>query len=879
MISERVNLCKGAKMFTKRRMLMFSGILSILMVLVMATTAHEPNGNGVIVAGNMWGSYMPTNTLGIWGTYSAGNYIDDFKTRGDGAARQGNFIFWQSRFVNSNFFGNPAISWPFGLIVGDCWGSPLAATMFDPSTEFATVNRNNYSADPLEPKDLQYSYLKYGRNLPGAGDPARDYVTPGGKTGGGAYFFDDRKGLAIYEAGWPTNVGIDVKLKVYSFTTTWGHLDDNHIVEVEFYNTGEADIDNDGVVDLSNHKIESLAMQYTSEPWFMVMNPAGNRSYAINGYRAAFYDASPDENGYPWAYGGYGNGASNTELENNPGFGSQSYSAGMYHDIVEGFTFLGAKNVDDNGNVTGDKMLHFKTAAGDEIVPAFGENERRGWFASNHSTEAQQGAVNGPARGYHLNAVGQFFVDHGKSRSRGGIDLNPNPSIFESGDVEDLTTFVVKSDPSTWTRPDGTLNMVTPVTQYGNITLPGPNPIPSSGGAANRPFQPDYIHQGVVTENAFTDEKQTGFGPFSLEVGERIKVYFVRGMGFRPKQVRGTIKAARAIYDAIQPDGTILDPGAPAVPEIKVTGSTNVKPLIMFNTVADADGYKIYRSRAWPQYDPTQDGFMYEGVYWKTMTPGEANRPAPDPINPLLDTSLPSINDQNGRHWGPYSLLKVVSNDDLANFNNPRTQDAGEYPYAYEDSEDVFTLPGQTFYYYVSAYKNARPPAPYDQLEEANVTWIESGKVNVNGRDGLWHNTWPQTDQDAFYPDATEVEALKAIGDAFVLVSPPVSPSDLELGRAKVVVRPNPYKRVAFHDVGSEHKLLFANLPSRATITILDLSGQIIDQIKYESPTAENGTYFWDMFSKDGIEVASGVYIWVVEYERGLEKGILSILR
>jgi hypothetical protein len=265
------------------------------------------------------------------------------------------------------------------------------------------------------------------------------------------------------------------------------------------------------------------------------------------------------------------------------------------------------------------------------------------------------------------------------------------------------------------------------------------------------------------------------------------------------------------------------------------------------------------------------------------MTPGESNRPAPDPLNPMLDLNATNVKNllrtQNGQHWGPYSLLKVIANNELNSFRNPRAADAAAYPYAYEDADDAFTLPGQTFYYYVSSYKNARPPAPYDQLENASVTWIESGKVNVNGRDGLWKNSWPYTPQDAFYPKSSDLNSLKAVGASFVLVSPPVSAADLELARADVVVRPNPYKRQAFHDVGAEHKILFANLPSKATITILDLSGQIIDRIDYTAPTTEDGTYFWDMFSKDGIEVASGVYIWVVEYERGLEKGVFSILR
>jgi hypothetical protein len=350
-------------------------------------------------------------------------------------------------------------------------------------------------------------------------------------------------------------------------------------------------------------------------------------------------------------------------------------------------------------------------------------------------------------------------------------------------------------------------------------------------------------------------------------------------MGHRPARARDAIKAARAMYEGIKMNnGELIDPGAPAVPEIKITGSTNVKPLIMFDEVPDADGYKVYRSKAWPSYNSVEDGYMFEATYWKTMTPGRDNRPTPDPLNPMLtNTSNADSHPKAGEHWGPYALIKTITTDQLASNLNPRTVDAKAFPYAYEDSEDAFTLPGQTFYYYVSAYKNTTPPAPYASLD--NVGWIESGKVNVNGRDGLWKNTWPHTPRHSWFPDITDVDGLRDVGAAYVLVSPPASPADLELDRAKIAVRPNPYKRVAFHDVLTEHKILFANLPPQATITIMDLSGQIIERVDYTAPTPENGTYFWDMYSKDGILVANGVYIWIVEHDRGLEKGVLSILR
>lgn len=860
----------------KEKILMLGLIISMGLMLVLTANANDPRGNGVIVAGNFWASYRPPHIPGAWPGREP--YVDDFQARGDNEQRNGNWLFWQSRYVSSGRFGNTVAAWPFGKNIAGPWGEPLGASVFDPSAEFASANARAFAQTPLEPKDLQYSYLKYGSKVPGAGDPARDYVRPGGKSEGGAFFKDGRKGVVYYEAGWPTNVGIDVRLRAISMTTTWGNLDDQQLVEVEFYNTGEADIDGDGVVDLSNHRIESLALQYHGEPWYMTMALSGGRSYNTGGYRPGFHDATPDENGAPWAISGYGFGAVNRDLENDPGLSSnQGNNTGWYHDIIYGWTYLGAKKI-ENGMVVGEKMLAFKNSAGEEVVHPVGEGNRRGWFMANTTTESWQGGAGTSARGHHLTATAQFFVAGSKNRSSTDVDFNPNPAMFVSGNEDDLSSFVVKDDPNTWEYPDGAFEMVPPVTSHQGISLPGPNPIPTFGGSLNRPFQADLLHAGFVSESAFNEHPTGGFGPFALDVGETIRVYFVRAMGHRMTALRAAIKGARAMYDGIQPDGSFLDPGAPGVPDIKVTGSTNVKPLIMFNTVADADGYKIYRSKAWPPYDPTEDGLIYEDVYWKTNTPGAENRPAPEPLNPML-TDFSRVRERPGEHWGPYVLLGIISNAELDNFQNPRTVDASQFPYALEDNQDAFTLPGQTFYYYVAAYKNSRPPAPYDQLEDASVTWIESGKVNVNGRNGLWQDTWPSTPQDPFYPDETDTQALQDLGAPYVLVSPPVTVADLELGRANIVVRPNPYKRLAFHDVGAEHKILFANLPTRARITILDLSGQIIDRIEYESPTDENGTFFWDMFSKNGIEVASGVYIWVVEHDRGVEKGILSILR
>ncbi len=92
-------------------------------------------------------------------------------------------------------------------------------------------------------------------------------------------------------------------------------------------------------------------------------------------------------------------------------------------------------------------------------------------------------------------------------------------------------------------------------------------------------------------------------------------------------------------------------------------------------------------------------------------------------------------------------------------------------------------------------------------------------------------------------------------------------------------MKPNPYKVASPYDIGQEHKVQFYNLTADTRITILDLSGQIMEVLEYEGQDPTDGSVFWDMFSKDGPEVPSGLYIWIAEYPNGQQKGYLAIMR
>jgi hypothetical protein len=115
------------------------------------------------------------------------------------------------------------------------------------------------------------------------------------------------------------------------------------------------------------------------------------------------------------------------------------------------------------------------------------------------------------------------------------------------------------------------------------------------------------------------------------------------------------------------------------------------------------------------------------------------------------------------------------------------------------------------------------------------------------------------------------------MGVPFTVTPPVAAPGDVA---DLITVNPNPYKITGLNDVRTDaasHNIDFLNLPADYTLTILDVSGQIIFQTVTDG--AIDGKFTWDMFSKDGTEVSSGLYIYHVEYDGGAATGHFAILR
>jgi len=102
---------------------------------------------------------------------------------------------------------------------------------------------------------------------------------------------------------------------------------------------------------------------------------------------------------------------------------------------------------------------------------------------------------------------------------------------------------------------------------------------------------------------------------------------------------------------------------------------------------------------------------------------------------------------------------------------------------------------------------------------------------------------------------------------------------DLESTMDKIKVVPNPYvatnamePALANPLLNVRRRLLFTHIPAQCTIKIFTVSGILIDQIEVDNPD-DNGTAHWDLLTKEGLEVAAGMYLYYVKSEKtGHEK-------
>ena len=830
---------------------------SLLAQTAPATSVANYPGAGVLQAGDNWESFLPQTVpsyseTGTFGTLGIRNFL-----------RFGNY---------DRSWTTPSTHWPNAYPYTFYWFKNAMAVEYNPDPTFNPASiggqtNPSYFAN----SGVNYGHLTFKSTLNGANDPNRNYTRD-------PYWVDGtRRQHAVYEAAWPTNVGIDVKVRAHAFQgPNWNNLNDFVVIEIEMKNTGYLDMNMDGVAEKLNNEIKALAFIMTSQSFMSISSYGGggrNRNDIVPTpiARQAVWVNDNDPNGSPWAFSAMYTSASVL----NPAAGSVDigFNSGAlknYTDVWTGWVMLDVRR----GGLPADRSKGVVTNPIKETVfgtHPIGVGAERGWYVSGGSSPLLW--TLGNPQGLHVNGVGAFYVDGGKSRatSVANLNLNPNPNYFASGTAGNLTTFVPKPAGSR-TRPNGDFKSSD---LFDQVSFEDGK----ADATTNYPNGWGKFSKGASNTENFNGDLYSSVGPFSIPKDSSITIVYATVAGYRLEGIQRSVRAARWAYEQ-----NYNLPQLPPLPDVKVSNTLSKSVNVEWDTRAESDagfaGYKVWKSSQHLKKSFLDEGMRIVDRYQEQMTLGTIPANLKKPINPKFDAfgQVNSTSHQGTYQpdtWGTWDLVAVIPKANLASV--PTAASAG-YKYRYEDKDVVL---GFSYWYYVSAYKEGTFTGPGGETTDR----IETHSTNRNGATGLWNLTYPFATLNANFGKilasdaAPTAQGLKNIGAVQVVYSALAPAGSV----GNVGVRPNPYKRAALHDNRAnvyDHKLLFYNLPPQCTITIVDVAGQVIDVINFSSSDANRGSTFWDMFSKDGIEVASGLYIYIVESPTGDKKvGQFSIIR
>lgn len=817
-------------------------------------------GAGVLQGGDLWESLLPQ---------AFGPYYTEAGTAPTLGVRQ--FI----RFGNfERAWTTPNSHWPNAFPWTMYWSHYMHVVEFNPDTTFnprtigGVANPSVY-AESVDPGRTysNYALAAYSSRLNGATDPTRRYsIEPywiGGPSG--------PRQQVVYEAGWPTSLGLDVKVRARSFQgPNWNNLNDFVVLEISFKNTGFLDMNMDGVAEKTNNIIRALALNQAGELFMSVSSYLGGgrnvSSISTSFTRMGGYIGDNDPDGNPWAFNANYPGASTPiPTAGNVDIGFNAPTLKMYTDVWNGWVWLDVKQgglPTDRSKSTGSQPTKLNIFGTHPI----GVGSERGWYLSSASGGGLAGAGNyGRPRQTHTVSVGTFYSEGGKTQTIANLTRSPNSNFFASGTTGDITSFVPKPIGSRL-RPNGDRKLFSEEPGAAAF-VQKPFEDGKADGTTNYPIGWGTWTKGFNFNQDFNGDLYSGLGPVSLGVGEEVTVVIAMVGGYRLEGIQRAVRAARWAYAN---DYTV--PVLPPLPDMRVSNTLTKTVRIEWDNRAESDpgfaGYKIWKSSNHIKEKWLEKGLRLADRYQEQMVVGESKDRFKKPVNPKFDAfGVVNTSALKGEYqpdtWGTWELEKVIPKAAL-----PVTGPS-PYKYSYEDKDVVL---GFSYWYYVSAYKEGNFTGPGGET----TTRIETHYTNRNGANGLWQFTHPFAMNNANFPKTAE--GLKNIGAVQTVFSALAPVGDV----SGVGVRPNPYKRGALHDNFAnvyDHKLLFYNLPPQAKITILDVSGQLINVINFSSSDPNKGSIFWDMFTKDGIEVASGVYIYIVESPSGQKVGHFSILR
>jgi hypothetical protein len=158
-----------------------------------------------------------------------------------------------------------------------------------------------------------------------------------------------------------------------------------------------------------------------------------------------------------------------------------------------------------------------------------------------------------------------------------------------------------------------------------------------------------------------------------------------------------------------------------------------------------------------------------------------------------------------------------------------------------------------------------------EQVASWQVDFEDIGTMPASGDVFFIKTTKPFDGNDAFTintvaANADPAKALADLRDVYVVPNPYVASSSFE--------PTNPVNRAERGD----RRLYFANVPQKCTIRIYTVAGELVDTIFHDSILTD-GKAFWDLRTKDNMNIAYGLYLFQVESDEGAFIGKFAVIK
>ncbi|MCH8011428.1 MAG: hypothetical protein IIA61_05700 [Candidatus Marinimicrobia bacterium] len=191
-------------------------------------------------------------------------------------------------------------------------------------------------------------------------------------------------------------------------------------------------------------------------------------------------------------------------------------------------------------------------------------------------------------------------------------------------------------------------------------------------------------------------------------------------------------------------------------------------------------------------------------------------------------------------------IFRDIAEDSIFNVTNPNPDDI--------DGDAIFIVYGD------SAGKSAT------SFSDLRVSWSVTFKRDSTIADSLQQ---PPEIGDIFFV-ATKKPFRTGEYYEFVIRAPAFDKSKAKSDLDDIAVIPNPYVGAASWEpqtssVGrGERRIYFIHLPQKCTIRIYTISGHLVKILEHDS-TISDGQELWNLVSRDGMNVAYGIYVYHVD--------------